>query len=985
MTTRFTLNVTSDEMGANGSGMSQNATVSSDNPQDLLSALTQLAGVNRASNSYGMQAYGQEAEHGEDHECNECGYMESQCQCEDEVAEEFANSATEPKGGVQVYSPAGGVGDIAYAGEPARAKTRYTPAGSGDNPLVNENMLGDLGASLMREWQETKLQGVSDEFDTKVAMKAIAEGKTEYRHGSKQFAIRTDNNIIKVFPILENHTLLTMPLLALEASSIVNTQTEGNFTEGSRIAADTMAHGIFASNASEAQTAMNELDALLQNPLSAAEAQDLLGDLVFDDQLFDAISDAEDQDPDMDLRQDSKFMGRLEELKSWAKQELDGMSEGSFNDDGSYNTSDDEANEFDDKQPTEGVTEDRGGSVDAVASAVTNRIMRQHVDLLSKYGPVKVMAAIDDVAEFAGSDELDEIGSSDVSGWVKQVVDGLEAGHFNNVGEGYFSDKDADRKEKSYAKVRTDKPIGSRVADIGPGGKEHNVKTDAEWDKQHADKPVKEGVNVSPEVSQVLAQCGSGELDCYDVMNSPKTPAEQQASKIIQQMYDDVSIDHHLHPDDSFEEIFNIIADQLEQDYGTNEGAHTSTIGAMANSVYQPKVGDKICTRKGGQIPGTVEKVGDQDGIDYCWFRHPEGKMYKTPCSNVMREDMDEAMEPWMGKDTDRPAIDRKKEHEDGKPAHTDVGDRFRNPGSNSPAFQRKKYVPEPKKENIEMNEELAQIMALAGIHEAKVDEASKPDYLDLDDDGNKQEKMSDAAKDAKNMDEAKECDDCGKVKCTCDHMDEDFAAMLALAGLSEKKDPEEGLAEGLHPMVAADIEKLKTLNPVDRYSAYANIRGYFKADPALSKMASDLQGGYYKAEMLRSNYNTDAAKAKYAELEPMHQAFIKQAMGQEQGELGEAFGIKSGRMGKSEPKFGMRANPDANMSHQAATTMKHVKNPTQGEIDAAKVIKPGIAGYQDRIDMLKSAKKNGRLQNESTIAEDEELAYVKHLLNKWL
>jgi hypothetical protein len=93
-----------------------------------------------------------------------------------------------------------------------------------------------------------------------------------------------------------------------------------------------------------------------------------------------------------------------------------------------------------------------------------------------------------------------------------------------------------------------------------------------------------------------------------------------------------------------------------------------------------------------------------------------------------------------------------------------------------------------------------------------------------------------------------------------------------------------EGVAEGLHPMVIDDVKKLATLNPVDRYSAYGNIRGYFKADPELSKMASDLQGGYYEADMLRSKYKTDAAKAKYAELEPMHQAFIKQALGQEQG-----------------------------------------------------------------------------------------------------
>jgi hypothetical protein len=57
----------------------------------------------------------------------------------------------------------------------------------------------------------------------------------------------------------------------------------------------------------------------------------------------------------------------------------------------------------------------------------------------------------------------------------------------------------------------------------------------------------------------------------------------------------------------------------------------------MISAIYQPKVGDSIRTRKGGQIPGTVEKVADHNGIEYCWFRHPEGKLYKTPCSNVMR------------------------------------------------------------------------------------------------------------------------------------------------------------------------------------------------------------------------------------------------------------------------------------------------------------------------------------------------------------
>ena len=56
--------------------------------------------------------------------------------------------------------------------------------------------------------------------------------------------------------------------------------------------------------------------------------------------------------------------------------------------------------------------------------------------------------------------------------------------------------------------------------------------------------------------------------------------------------------------------------------------------------------------------------------------------------------------------------------------------------------------------------------------------------------------------------------------------------------------------------------------------------------------------------------------------------------------------------------------------SHQAKTTMKHVKNPTAGEKTAAKDIKPGVAGYRDRIAMLKSAEARGGLKKEETNIE---------------
>ena len=64
--------------------------------------------------------------------------------------------------------------------------------------------------------------------------------------------------------------------------------------------------------------------------------------------------------------------------------------------------------------------------------------------------------------------------------------------------------------------------------------------------------------------------------------------------------------------------------------------------------------------------------------------------------------------------------------------------------------------------------------------------------------------------------------------------------------------------------------------------------------------------------------------------------------------------------------------------SHQEKTTMKHVKNPTAGEKKAAKDIKPGVAGYSDRVAMLKSAEKDGRLKEASSAKQQAAIAIAK-------
>jgi len=76
--------------------------------------------------------------------------------------------------------------------------------------------------------------------------------------------------------------------------------------------------------------------------------------------------------------------------------------------------------------------------------------------------------------------------------------------------------------------------------------------------------------------------------------------------------------------------------------------------------------------------------------------------------------------------------------------------------------------------------------------------------------------------------------------------------------------------------------------------------------------------------------------------------------------------GGKDADMKKAEKKMKKEELQQANeMSHQATTTMKHVQNATAGEKAAAKDIKPGVAGYRDRVAMLKSAEARGGLKKE--------------------
>jgi hypothetical protein len=92
--------------------------------------------------------------------------------------------------------------------------------------------------------------------------------------------------------------------------------------------------------------------------------------------------------------------------------------------------------------------------------------------------------------------------------------------------------------------------------------------------------------------SEIMRQIASGELDAYQIMNSPNSPEEAVASKIMNSMYDDIINSDEigsLHPDDDFEQILDMVVDKIANEYGTNdsdEGGETDDNYAMASAGF---------------------------------------------------------------------------------------------------------------------------------------------------------------------------------------------------------------------------------------------------------------------------------------------------------------------------------------------------------------------------------------------------------------
>ena len=191
-----------------------------------------------------------------------------------------------------------------------------------------------------------------------------------------------------------------------------NMKKSNNFAQQFESWADNVSEGTWAKPEGEEQVA--ELIDLLMEPLTvgidATNATGALYNLVGDDNLFDRLSELAEDDPEADAR---------DIVMDWLQTNMPEIYGQIMSAIGDEDTERDYEPDLD-----EGYDDEENDSSDAVQTAIIRRIINSHSDLLSQHGPEAITHAARDVAEWVGN--VEEIGSSDVSAWVKEVINNLE-------------------------------------------------------------------------------------------------------------------------------------------------------------------------------------------------------------------------------------------------------------------------------------------------------------------------------------------------------------------------------------------------------------------------------------------------------------------------------------------------------------------------------------------------------------------------------
>jgi hypothetical protein len=158
---------------------------------------------------------------------------------------------------------------------------------------------------------------------------------------------------------------------------------------------------------------------------------------------------------------------------------------------------------------------------------------------------------------------------------------------FDRLQELAETDADADCRDIVIARMQemtngqVDSPLGQVLAALEPTAAEPS--SDEDYYALPSPNGDRDEVNEGQmaEVDLLMKELASGEADIYDVMNHPQTPVEKYAATILQDMYDNVAIDSGLQGDDNFEQIIDIMADRIADDYGTMDDVKEASVDRL--------------------------------------------------------------------------------------------------------------------------------------------------------------------------------------------------------------------------------------------------------------------------------------------------------------------------------------------------------------------------------------------------------------------
>ena len=492
-------------------------------------------------------------------------------------------------------------------------------------------------------------------------------GKKGYQKCKEQFVATSTSYIPEVDAdeMKERFVKRTFDERLEEALPLVhkayNMKKENKFAEQFESWADTVSEGTWAVPDSDDE--VGKLIDVLNQPLpvgvDAQNATNALYNIIGDDRLFDRLGELAKSDPEADAR---------DLVVDWLQDNLPQIYQQIMNEIGDQDVPAepaeqpevDEGNTYGSSNSgIDGVvyeeddSQDDDGGFEAIQSAIIRRIAHSHHELLKKLGPDGVLEAAREIANWTAP--IEEIGTSDVSGWVHQIEQ--DAGIENGVTE------ERDIEDNEQVCVYCGEPRDDKLGCCD----ENHWETKKEFDDNMNE--AKDKVTYDPKTGKLSGWEHEGD---WKKQTKKKDPVGKihHMSDVARRRTEKMTKDETL--EEAFERALNEAAINVGDTIRDKTQPEISgkVVGDMEEN-YTIQVDDDIYhIKKLNAERVTDEAIEMPDNPDYSGYDKPtfqrKGITPGQPTGNLpgVNPATQREKQPWAGVNTDEPAYKRKAQYD---------------------------------------------------------------------------------------------------------------------------------------------------------------------------------------------------------------------------------------------------------------------------------------------------------------------------------